>query len=136
MTDDAEVRALNRDYRGKDKPTNVLSFPLVERDLLDRLADSDDGEVLLGDIVLAAEVCAAEATDKQVQAYGGPQYQLNSTVLLRFAEAIENGKLALVPQVMVGGGAGGAGAGGSMVEMLLAMLVADKAGAVRPAAGK
>ncbi len=66
LTDDAEVRALNRDYRGKDKPTNVLSFPLVERDLLDGLADSDDGEVLLGDIVLAAEVCAAEATDKQV----------------------------------------------------------------------
>jgi uncharacterized membrane protein YqiK len=76
--------------------------------------------------IRAIGLAQAEATDKQVQAYGGPQYQLNSTVLLRFAEAIENGKLALVPNVMVGGGAGGS-TGGGMVEMLLAMLVADKA---------
>jgi uncharacterized membrane protein YqiK len=76
--------------------------------------------------IRAIGLAQAEATDKQVQAYGGPQYQLNSTVLLRFAEAIENGKLALVPNVVVGGGASG-GAGGGMVEMLLAMLVADRA---------
>jgi uncharacterized membrane protein YqiK len=74
--------------------------------------------------IRAIGLAQAEATDKQVQAYGGPQYQLNSTVLLRFAEAIENGKLALVPNVMVGGASGG-GTGG-MVEMLMAMLVADK----------
>jgi probable rRNA maturation factor len=30
FTSDAEVRALNASYRGKDKPTNVLSFPMVE----------------------------------------------------------------------------------------------------------
>ncbi len=76
--------------------------------------------------IRAIGLAQAEATDKQVQAYGGPQYQLNSTVLLRFAEAIEHGKLALVPNIVVGGGATG-GAGGSMVEMLLAMLVAEKA---------
>ena len=66
LTDDDEVRALNRDYRHKDKPTNVLSFPMVQRDLLDGLANSDDGEVLLGDIVLAAGVCAREAEEKGV----------------------------------------------------------------------
>ena len=66
LTDDAEVQALNRDYRGKDRPTNVLSFPLVQRDLFEGLANSDDGEVLLGDIVLAAGVCTAEAADKNV----------------------------------------------------------------------
>jgi hypothetical protein len=61
-------------------------------------------------------------------------YQLNSTVLLRFAEAIENGKLPLVPQVMVGGGKDGAG--GGMVEILLAMLVADRAdGGLRAGGG-
>lgn len=64
LTDDAEVHALNRDYRQKDKPTNVLSFPMVQADLLDGLANSDDGEVLLGDIVLAAETCAREAAEK------------------------------------------------------------------------
>lgn len=66
LTDDAEVRALNHDFRGKDKPTNVLSFPQVQADLLESLANSDDGEILLGDIVLARETCAREAEEKGV----------------------------------------------------------------------
>jgi probable rRNA maturation factor len=67
FTRDGEVRTLNRQYRGKDKPTNVLSFPMVQPDLLVSVAEnSDDGEVLLGDIVLAHGVCAAEAADKGV----------------------------------------------------------------------
>lgn len=67
FTSDEEVRALNRDYRHKDQPTNVLSFPMVQRDLLDVVdQNSDDGELLLGDIVLARGVCAAEAADKGV----------------------------------------------------------------------
>lgn len=66
FTDDAEVQALNRQYRAKDKPTNVLSFPMVQPDLIESLADSDDGEVLLGDIVLAHGVCAAEAAAKGI----------------------------------------------------------------------
>ena len=66
LTDDAEVHALNRDFRGKDKPTNVLSFPQVQADLLETLANSDDGEILLGDIVLARETCAREAAEKGI----------------------------------------------------------------------
>ena len=66
LTDDAEVHALNRDFRGKDKPTNVLSFPQVQADLLESLANSDDGEILLGDIVLARETCAREAKEKGI----------------------------------------------------------------------
>jgi len=84
------------------------------------------------DKIRAVGLAQAEATDKQVQAYGGPQYQLNSQVLLRFAEAIEHGKLALVPNIMVGGG-DRTGTGGGLVEMMLAMLVADRAtGVERP----
>jgi uncharacterized membrane protein YqiK len=81
------------------------------------------------DKIRAVGLAQAEATDKQVQAYGGPQYQLNSQVLMRFAEAIEHGKLPLVPNIMVGGGDRG-GAGGGLVEMMLAMLVAEKAASV------
>ena len=66
FADDAEVRALNAAYRGKDRPTNVLSFPMVQRDLLDGLANTDDGEVLLGDIILAHGVCEREAAEKGV----------------------------------------------------------------------
>ena len=67
LTSDGEVRVLNRDYRGKDKPTNVLSFPMVQSDLLATIATNrDEGEVLLGDIVLAHGVCAAEAAERGV----------------------------------------------------------------------
>ena len=67
LTSDDEVHTLNRQYRGKDSPTNVLSFPMIQPDLLDTVTtNSDDGEVLLGDIVLAHGVCAREAADKGV----------------------------------------------------------------------
>lgn len=65
LTTDEEVRILNRDYRHKDSPTNVLSFPMVQPDLLETISEnSDDGEVLLGDIVLAHGVCVREAGEK------------------------------------------------------------------------
>ncbi|MGN6271379.1 MAG: rRNA maturation RNase YbeY [Sphingomonas sp.] len=67
LTTDEEVRILNRDYRHKDSPTNVLSFPMVQPDLLETISEnSDDGEVLLGDIVLAHGVCVREAAEKGV----------------------------------------------------------------------
>ena len=67
LTTDAEVRMLNAEYRHKDQPTNVLSFPMVQPDLLDTIGqNSDDGEVLLGDIVLAYETCAREAEEKGI----------------------------------------------------------------------
>ena len=52
FTSDAQVHELNRDWREKDKPTNVLSFPMLERDELVALP-SDGPPVLLGDIALA-----------------------------------------------------------------------------------
>ena len=64
LSDNAEVQTLNRDYRGKDKPTNVLSFPMVQADLIESLGNTDDGEILLGDIILAAETCEREAAEK------------------------------------------------------------------------
>jgi probable rRNA maturation factor len=66
FTDDDAVKALNAGYRGKDKPTNVLSFPMIDGDLLRSIGTADGGEVLLGDIVLAHGVCVREATDKQI----------------------------------------------------------------------
>jgi probable rRNA maturation factor len=66
LTHDDEVKALNAAYRNKEKPTNVLSFPMFEAELIDQIIAADGGEVLLGDIVLAYGVCAAEAEDKGV----------------------------------------------------------------------
>jgi probable rRNA maturation factor len=67
LTSDDEVHTLNQQYRHKDKPTNVLSFPMVQADLLETVTqNSDDGEVLLGDIVLAHGVCAIEAAERNI----------------------------------------------------------------------
>ncbi|WP_022687925.1 rRNA maturation RNase YbeY [Sphingomonas phyllosphaerae] len=67
LTSDDEVQGLNRQYRDKDRPTNVLSFPMVQSDLIDTVSqNSDDGEVLLGDIVLAYGVCAREAAERNI----------------------------------------------------------------------
>jgi probable rRNA maturation factor len=55
FSDDAHVRSLNAQWRGKDKPTNVLSFPAFP--------ETRRGVIppMLGDVVLAAETVAAEA---------------------------------------------------------------------------
>ena len=66
FTGDDEVHALNRDYRGKDKPTNVLSFPMAEPELLDSVAEGDEIEILLGDLALAYGVCAREAEERGI----------------------------------------------------------------------
>ena len=63
LTSDAEVHALNVQWRGKDKPTNVLSFPLTEP--ADLVAEDGPG-LLLGDVVMAAGVCQAEADEKSL----------------------------------------------------------------------
>ena len=65
LTSDAEVHALNAEWRGKDKPTNVLSFPMIEAD---ELADAGEPgpELMLGDIILARGICASEAEEKAI----------------------------------------------------------------------
>ena len=63
LTNDEEVRGLNAEWRGKDKPTNVLSFPQAEADELDSAA-TPGPELMLGDIVLARETCVREAEEK------------------------------------------------------------------------
>ena len=55
LVDDAEITVLNREYLGRDRPTNVISFPMQEGPF---------GEVspnLLGDVVISVETVAAEA---------------------------------------------------------------------------
>ena len=65
LTGDEQVRALNAKWRAKDKPTNVLSFPMADERDLSR-ANLATSELLLGDIVVARGVCEAEAAAKGV----------------------------------------------------------------------
>ena len=65
FTSDAEVHALNREWRQRDKPTNVLSFPMLTRaDLLS--LEAEGPPVMFGDLALAFETCAREAEEKGV----------------------------------------------------------------------
>lgn len=65
LTSDDEVRALNREWREKDKATNVLSFPMIDPAFL-ASATTGEIELLLGDIVLAHGVCAREAAERGI----------------------------------------------------------------------
>ena len=94
LTDNSEIHALNKQWRDKDKPTNVLSFPMLEDDELNSLrhpelvsgsiapqmpdgeaakwmlkqvrGEEQEMELLLGDIILAYGVCEAEAAEKNI----------------------------------------------------------------------
>ncbi|MBR1660195.1 MAG: rRNA maturation RNase YbeY [Oscillospiraceae bacterium] len=68
FTDDAGIHAVNREQRGVDRPTDVLSFPMNE--LTEGDFDPDECEydyetetLLLGDMVLSLERCAAQAEE-------------------------------------------------------------------------
>ena len=58
LSDDPTVQNLNREWRDKDSPTNVLSFPAFDSDFSDV---PDGAPLLLGDIILAYETCVREA---------------------------------------------------------------------------
>lgn len=59
VTDDDEIRAMNRQFLGIDEPTDVLSFP----DEADEFVVAGGGEPLLGDIAIAIETAARQAAE-------------------------------------------------------------------------
>lgn len=75
ITDLEQIRQMNREFRGIDRPTDVLSFPMIEYqeagkfDFLEEEAAQEDcfnpetGELLLGDIVICAEKVLEQASE-------------------------------------------------------------------------
>lgn len=61
FTDDASIQVLNRDWRNKDKPTNVLSFPAFP------IKPGDKPGPMLGDIIIARETVVREAALEEKQ---------------------------------------------------------------------
>lgn len=55
LTDDADIKHLNRDYRGIDAPTDVLAFAMRDGE------DSDMNPNLLGDLVISVETASRQA---------------------------------------------------------------------------
>ncbi len=78
-------------------------------------------------------IAQALATEEQVRAYGGPQFQVTQQVLNRFSEAIQQSGVDVVPRVVVSGGKGDGeqgSASSSIMEALLTMLLSDRFGAL------
>lgn len=79
-------------------------------------------------------IAQAMAVEEQVRAYGGPVYQLTQAVMNRFAEAIQESRVDVVPKIVIGGGAAGGGgpngssgsSGSSVMEALLTMMLSEK----------
>ena len=68
-------------------------------------------------------IAQALATEEQVRAYGGPQFQVTQTVLSRFAEAIQQSGVDVVPRILIGGQDG---SNGNLMEALMAMLLSER----------
>jgi len=74
-------------------------------------------------------IAQAMAIQEQVRAYGGPQYQVTQQVMNRFSEAVEKGRIEVVPRVLIAGERGqGTQGSGSAFEALLTLLLAEKSG--------
>jgi uncharacterized membrane protein YqiK len=71
-------------------------------------------------------IAQALATEEQVRAYGGPQFQVTQQVLNRFAEAIQQSRVDVVPRVVVGGSGEGGSTSSNIMEGLLTMLLSEK----------
>lgn len=74
LTDNEGIHVINKEYRQIDRPTDVLSFPLVDYpepnvfpDNLEEMAedyfDLDTGELMLGDIIISVEKCKEQAKE-------------------------------------------------------------------------
>ncbi len=61
LTNNDEIHALNLEYRGKNKPTNVLSFPNLSEDELRNLPKNPPYPIMLGDLALAFETLLEES---------------------------------------------------------------------------
>ena len=65
LCDDGFILPLNRNYRGKDKPTDVLSFPLLELTIPENLPSNIGPEgappLLLGDVIISLETASNQA---------------------------------------------------------------------------
>ena len=63
FTNDKEIQEINKNYRNTDKPTNVLSFPLFEKEFLREYKISP--YISLGDIILSIETIERESIEQQ-----------------------------------------------------------------------
>lgn len=65
LTNNAEIHKINKEYRDVDRPTDVLSFPMYERNEILKLKENTDDEIekILGDIIVSIEKVKEQAEE-------------------------------------------------------------------------
>lgn len=125
--------------RAQQEATQIQTLAAAESEKIRLLAEGESKKIQLmakADAERAAKVGIAEAmaVEEKVRAYGGPRFQLTQQVMSRFAEAIEQSGIDVVPKVMIGsGGSASTGSGGgqqpsNVLEGLLTLLLSEKMG--------
>lgn len=67
LTEDEEMRRLNLDFRRKDKPTNVLSFPDLEKENYEKIEFKlNENYIYLGDVAFGYDIIRKEASEKSI----------------------------------------------------------------------
>jgi uncharacterized membrane protein YqiK len=115
--------------RAEQEADQTRTLARAEADRIRLLGEGESKKVV---VLAAAEaervtkvgLAQAEAIEKQVAASGGARYQLARQVAERFAEALETSGVDVVPKVQISGADGQAG--GSVVQALLTLLMADR----------
>lgn len=94
VVEEVRIRELNREFRGKDEPTDVLSFPVDE--------ETGPGPVELGDVLICPEFCVSEveAVVHGVLHLGGHDHETDDGEMLGLQDRIVSG-LGFEPKMTV-----------------------------------
>lgn len=120
--------------RSQQEADRIRTLAQAESDKISSIAMGEAKRVeLMADAEAARAtrvgIGQAIAIEEQVHAYGGPKFQLTQQVMNRFAEAIENAGVDVVPKISISGQQGSEKSGsGTMFESLLALFLSDKLG--------
>lgn len=107
--------------RAKQEADQIRTLAEARADETRRFAEAD------AERAARVGIAQAVAIEEQVRAYGGPRFQVAREVVDRFAKAIEESRVDIVPRiVMNGGGSSGEHGGTNMLEALLAITLSDR----------
>jgi uncharacterized membrane protein YqiK len=126
--------------RAEQEAAQTRTMAKAEADRMRLLGEGEASKVVAlasaeAERVSKVGLAQAEAIAKQVDASGGPRYQLARQVAERIAEALEKSGVDVVPKVQINGAGGGEGGGSAgLTQALMTLLMADKLG--EPLVGK
>ena len=115
--------------RAQQEATQITTIASAEAEKLRIMGEGEAKRIKVlaeanADQTARVGIAQAMAIEEQVRASGGAQFQMTRQIMERFAQAVENSKVDVVPKISMAGGAGG---GGNILVDLLTLLMSGKA---------